>query len=97
VGNGDSLLNKLNTAVLPKSGIVSQVGGGQLEPRVMALSKGKQRFKKTDVARLIRAAQEAGVRDFTARVTPAGAIEIEITTVPTTNVIDASNEWDVAS
>jgi hypothetical protein len=64
----------------------------------MALSKGKQAFKETDFARAIRAAQKAGVREFTARVTPAGAIEIEMhTTVPTTNVIDASNEWDVAS
>ena len=64
----------------------------------MALSKGKQRFKETDAARLIRAAQKSGVRKFTVRVTPAGALEIEtLATEPTTTVIDASNEWDAAS
>ena len=64
----------------------------------MALSKGKQRFKETDAARLIRAAQKSGVRKFTVRVTPAGALEIEtLATEPTTKVIDASNEWDAAS
>ena len=63
----------------------------------MALSKGKQAFKETDVARLIRAAQKAGVRDFTARVTPAGAIEIETrATEPSTKAIDA-DEWTVSS
>ena len=64
----------------------------------MVLSKGKQSFKETDAARLIRAAQKSGVRKFTVRVTPAGALEIEtLATEPTTKVIDASNEWDVAS
>jgi hypothetical protein len=64
----------------------------------MALSKGKQRFKETDAARLIRAVQKSGVRKFTVRVTPAGALEIEtLATEPTTKVIDASNEWDAAS
>jgi hypothetical protein len=64
----------------------------------MVLSKGKQRFKETDAARLIRAAQKSGVRKFTVRVTPAGALDIEtLATEPTTKVIDASNEWDAAS
>ena len=41
------------------------------------MSNGKQLFKQRELARAIRAAQTAGVRDFTARVTPTGAIEIE--------------------
>ena len=41
------------------------------------MSKGKPLFKQRELARAIRAAQTAGVRDFTARVTPTGAIEIE--------------------
>lgn len=67
----------LNAAALPKGGIVSQVRGGQHETMVVTLSKGKQAFKETDLARAIRAAQKAGLRDFTTRVTPTGAIEIE--------------------
>ena len=68
--------------------------GVQHETMVVILSKGKQAFKETDLARAIRAAQKAGVRDFTARVTPAGAIEIDMhTTEPTAPVAD-SNEWD---
>jgi hypothetical protein len=60
----------------------------------MALSKGKQRFKETDAARLMRAAQKSGVRKFTVRVTPAGALEIEtLATEPTAPVADSS-EWD---
>jgi hypothetical protein len=62
----------------------------------MALSKGKQRFKETDAARLIRAAQKSGVRKFTVRVTPAGALEIETHTTEPTTTIDA-DEWKVAS
>jgi hypothetical protein len=61
----------------------------------MALSKGKQRFKETDAARLIRAAQKSGVRKFTLRVTPAGALEIETrVTEPSSKVID-DDEWKV--
>jgi hypothetical protein len=60
----------------------------------MVLSKGKQAFKETDLARAIRAAQRAGVSKFTARVTP-GAIEIEIHTTEPTTPIDA-DEWKVA-
>ena len=41
------------------------------------MSNGKQLFKQRELSRAIRAAQTAGVRDFTARVTPTGAIEIE--------------------
>ena len=54
------------------------------------MSKGKQRFKETDAARLMRAAQKSGVRKFTVRVTPAGALEIETQSEqPSTKVIDA--------
>ena len=59
----------------------------------MALSKGKQRFKETDAARLI--AQKSGVRKFTLRVTPVGALEIETrVTEPSSKVID-DDEWKV--
>jgi hypothetical protein len=44
---------------------------------LLVMSKGKNLFKQCELARAIRAAQSAGVRDFTARVTPTGAIEID--------------------
>ena len=62
----------------------------------MALSKGKQAFKETEVARALRAARKE-LSDFRLRIT-RDAIYIETrATEPTTRVIDASNEWDVAS
>ena len=60
------------------------------------MSRGKHLFKERELARLIRAAQKARVRDFTARVTPTGAIEIETRpriTEPTTT--DDADEWRV--
>ena len=41
------------------------------------MSKANHRFRERELTRAIRAAQKAGVHDFTARVTPSGAIEIE--------------------
>jgi hypothetical protein len=57
----------------------------------VALSKGNQTFKETDVKRALRAARKE-LSDFTLRIT-RDAICIEArATEPTTKVIDA-DEW----
>jgi hypothetical protein len=60
------------------------------------MSKAKWKFKEREFARAIRAAQKAGVANFTARVTPAGAIEIETRTTEPTALAADTNEWDDA-
>jgi hypothetical protein len=62
--------------------------------RAVALSKGNQTFKETDVKRALRAARKELSGDFTLRIT-RDAICIETrATEPTTKVINA-DEWRV--
>lgn len=59
------------------------------------MSKANWKWKERELTRAMRAARKAGVLDFTARVTPTGAIEIEArATEVTTKTID-SDEWRV--
>jgi hypothetical protein len=60
------------------------------------MSSGKHLFKETDVARALRAAQKAKLKDFTLRITPEG-LELKSTDSATqpSRVIDA-DEWKVA-
>jgi hypothetical protein len=57
------------------------------------LSKGKQAFKETDVARALRAARKE-LTDFTLRITRDGICIETRATEPSTKTIDA-DEWKV--
>jgi hypothetical protein len=57
------------------------------------MSKSQWKFKERELTRAIRATQKAGVRDFIARATPTGAIEIEVTAAAKEEPPPA-NEWD---
>jgi hypothetical protein len=58
------------------------------------MSKAKWKFKERELTRAIRATQKAGVRDFIARATPTGAIEIEISAAAKKEPPPSGNEWD---
>jgi hypothetical protein len=58
------------------------------------LSKGKQAFKETDVARALRAARKE-LTDFTLNITRDGISIESRATEPTTKVINA-DEWRVS-
>jgi hypothetical protein len=58
------------------------------------MSKGKHRFRRTDLIRAIKAARDAGedVRKF--KITSDGEIEVEME--PPSDHAEVPNEWDAA-
>jgi hypothetical protein len=61
-----------------------------------AMSRGRYKFKEADLNRAIRCAQKAGGGDaYVVRITPAGAIEIEISAAQTSGLTATppSDEW----
>jgi hypothetical protein len=59
------------------------------------VSRGNQRFRKTEMARALVAAQEAGLNVRGFKINSAGEIEVE-TGPPMAPVENAADEWKVA-